>query len=181
VKLAEAAREHPVILVGPEKFHALGAKWRLPRFRHVAIAPNRSHVVRYSILQRIQDAVRNVAADGGPARPVVFFQCGSLAYWFIRRLRASDSRAFYIDLGQALDLWQWNHEAPWMRAYGDALLAANPFAERSTVLTAAPPVNGLPDAPAGPQSEVMDALRQDYLDTGLMAPPGAEPAGANAL
>lgn len=172
-RLAEAARAHPVVMVGPEKFHSLGTKWRLPRFRHVAIAPKLSQLIRHRVLDAAKVAILSAAAEARDVKPIVFFQCGSLAYWLIRRLRVQYPDVFYLDLGQSLDLWYWNPDAALMAFYGDVLSAANPFVVRSTARDK--PVSGKAalGASTGLLENVVEILRRDYLDTGLMALPAS--------
>lgn len=164
-RFAEAARRHPVVLVGPGKFHTLGQKWGLPDYRHVAIGPRLSQLIRHEILERTTASVLAASRPGGP-KPIVLFQCGSLAYWLIRRLRSRCPDAFYLDIGQALDLWSWAPSVPWMRIYGDTLCAANPFVVR----TEAAEQVASPEADKA-AAQVADILKRDYLDTGLMALP----------
>lgn len=85
-RLAELCRDHPVVLVGPAKFHSLGRKWELESFRHVAIANRLSEVVRHSLLDEVATAIEAAAAERKDACPVVLFQSGQLAFWCIRRL-----------------------------------------------------------------------------------------------
>jgi hypothetical protein len=128
-KLAEVVKSHPLILVGPEKFADLGEKWGLSDFTHIRIPPENSQRLRREILAAAAAAVEARLAPAGKPRPVVLFQCGgSLAYWFIRRLWKRHPGVFYLDIGQALDVWYWTR-APWLRIYEDAIRAANPFAK----------------------------------------------------
>lgn len=168
-RLAQAVRGHPVVLVGPSKFHTLGQKWNLPEYRHVAIGPQLSQLIRHEILERTLTSVRAAIRPDRP-KPIVMFQCGSLAYWLIRRLRSRCPDAFYLDIGQALDLWYWKPREPWMRIYSDALRAANPFADR----TQAAEQEGSRESVEA-AAQVADALKRDYHDTGLMALPPARP------
>jgi hypothetical protein len=90
----------------------------------------------------------------------------------MRRLRPRYPDVFYIDLGQALDLWHWQPNAVWAHIYGDVIRAANPFIVAGSEEEALPAgSNGIP---VGSYEEVLNILQADYLDTGLVAP-AAEP------
>ncbi|MEK7996192.1 MAG: hypothetical protein AAB403_20525 [Planctomycetota bacterium] len=173
-KLAEATRSHPVVLIGPQKFQSLGEKWRLGSFRHVTIGPRLVQLVRHSLLDRATDAIRAALAEPGAMKPVVLFQTGSIAYWLIHRLRACFPDVFYLDLGQALDLWYWTG-APWMRIYGDALRGANPFAAKIGGGDAETPPVTPDDGASRTVDEVSEILKRDYLDSGLMGLPPPTP------
>jgi hypothetical protein len=119
--LPELCRARPVVLVASEYFSDLASRWRLHRFEHVCIPPSRSQALRRSLLERLRAALAAASAAGGSA-PIVLMQCGgSLAFWLISRLYAEFPRAFYLDLGQALDGWFFDrHEIRvyrWMKVY----------------------------------------------------------------
>lgn len=167
--LAEEARRHPVVMVGPGKFHTLGEKWRLSRFHHVAIPRRRSQLIRHSILQQTIAAL-NAVGELPHAKPIVLFQCGaSIGYWLIDRLRKSHPDVFFLDLGQALDVWYWTG-LPWMHLYREALCRANPFAQPAEE-QARPEPDAAGSLAAQAATDVADILWHDYLSTGLCAPP----------
>lgn len=166
-KFPEAVRDHPVIVVGPPQFRSLGAKWRLSTFCHVEIPPDFSHLLRQRILTSVAQAIESLLGARGDKKPIVLFQCsGELSYWFMRRLRPRYGDAFYIDIGQALDLWHWQPDAVWARIYGDAIREANPS------LVAAPDDGTLPAAsnsiPVSSYEEALGIVRTDYLNTSLI-------------
>lgn len=106
-RLPAEAVAHPVVLVGAEHVASLGERWRLEHFLRVPI-PLNSYDQRQEILDRCKagvDWARVAAARHGLKRPIVLLQGGSFAYWLIDRLFAWDSANFYIDLGQALNIW----------------------------------------------------------------------------
>ncbi len=125
-RLPELCREHPVVLIGPERLGELGQRWKLPHFQHLSIPPANTQLMRGEVLA----AARNAVERGGTAssrKPVVLFQCGgSLAYWFIRRLRRSRDDVFLLDLGQTLDIWFFDIPKPkvgtWVKVYRDQII-----------------------------------------------------------
>jgi hypothetical protein len=173
-RLAEAARDHPVILVAPARLRSLGRKWGLPQFRPIVIPPDHSYLLRHELLAALGGAIEAILAAKRGAAPIVFFQCGGeLSYWLMLRLRPRYPKVFYIDVGQAIDLWCWQPREPWLIIYGDFIRAANPFADSD---------GDGEDAAAEPSEicvgtvdGVNDMVRRDYMDTGLMALPEAEP------
>src|SRR5262249_34931609 len=122
VKLPQALANHPVVLVGPPQFRSLGAKWNISDFRHVEIPIDFSHLIRGKMLASLDGVLREAHKNRNGKSPVVLFQCsGELSYWLMRRLRPRYAGVFYIDLGQALDLWHWKPEESWALVYGDAI------------------------------------------------------------
>jgi hypothetical protein len=109
-ELPSLCRSRHVILVASDHFEELGARWNLQRFSHVRIAPRLSQQRRWDLLEEVKAVVDEAAERPGP-RPVVLTQCGaSLAFWLINRLFARQPKAFYIDLGQALNGWFFDIE-----------------------------------------------------------------------
>lgn len=126
-ELPALCRERPVVLVTSRYFADLPNRWRLERFHHVVIPPSDSHWERHEILERTKAALSRFTAPGTPS-PIVLTQCGgSLAFWLITRLYAGLPRAFYLDLGQALDGWFFDNAEirvyRWMKVYTRSVIA----------------------------------------------------------
>lgn len=129
---AQGTLPHPTILVGPARLGDLGAQWGHGDFHHIGIPPAMSQVLRYQLLETIAAAVAAISPANGGAKPIVLFQCGgSLAYWFIRRLRLRAPDVFYIDMGQSLNVWAWDPPTAWMSLFSEQILAVNPFIVQS--------------------------------------------------
>jgi hypothetical protein len=126
-ELPALARARPVVLVANRHFGRLGRRWRLDDFTHITIPLRLSQWQRRELLARISEAVEAAGVRSGKP-PLVITRCGgSLAFWFITRLFARCPRAFYLDLGQALNGWFLDlldiPGAPWMRVYARAVIA----------------------------------------------------------
>ncbi|ANM29584.1 hypothetical protein ABI59_08335 [Acidobacteria bacterium Mor1] len=125
-RLPELCREHPVVLIGPERLGLLGRRWQLPHFRHLSIPPANTQLMRGEVLAAARIALDRARASSS-RKPVVLFQCGgSLACWFIRRLRRSHDDVFLLDLGQTLDIWFFDIPKPkvatWVKVYRDQII-----------------------------------------------------------
>lgn len=127
--LPELVRDRPVILLGADRLHSLGVRWKLPHFLHVKIPPALSQTLRFGILDRCRAAVDEaveIARARNTKRPVFILQGGSFAYWLIYRLFKINPDIFYIDLGQALHAWFWDipdvELAPWGERYGRTIV-----------------------------------------------------------
>jgi hypothetical protein len=120
-------RDHPVVLVANNNFAQLGARWDLPDCTHIRIPPNHSQSQRWTLLERISQAL-TAAASRGSRAPVLISQCGgSLAYWLITRLFPRHPKVFYLDLGQALDGWFLDimgDKTPWPGSYARRIIAS---------------------------------------------------------
>lgn len=173
-RLPDAVRDHPVIVLGPPQFRPLRRKWRLSSFRHVEIPEDFSHLVRQRMLTSLEKVIEAARLERNERHPVVLFQCsGELSYWLMRRLRPVYPDVFYLDIGQALDLWQWRPEQAWASIYSDAIRSANPLidehideelqADDTDVVT----VNST--------DEAKEMLRLEYRDTGLIQIGRTEP------
>ena len=126
-ELPALCRGRPLVLVASRFFSRLGRRWRLDDFTQVLIPRRLSQRQRYELLARTSEAVAAACARSSRP-PVILTQCGgSLAFWLFARLYEKTSRAFYIDLGQALDGWFFDvlevHSSPWMRAYARVVIA----------------------------------------------------------
>ena len=85
---------------------------------------------RWDIFNHIRhavDAAKAYCESNKSAKPIVLTQCGgSLAYWLICRLHALYPDIFYIDLGQALNGWFFDHhelpDYPWMNIFKDSVI-----------------------------------------------------------
>lgn len=103
--LPSLCRNRKVVLIGPDYFHDMDRRLDLPRFTHVSIPRQLSHRIRWQLLDQVRATLADQAQEPGE-RPVVLMQCGgSLAYWLISQLFSWRSDIFYIDLGQALNIW----------------------------------------------------------------------------
>ena len=172
-RLPEAVRAHPVIVVGPPQFRSLGAQWRLADFTHVEIPIDLSHLIRQRMFETLDRVLIALPPAPNGKKPVVLFQCsGELSYWIMRRLRPRHADVFFLDLGQALDLWHWQPNAVWMQIYGDAIRAANPSVETSS--SPIPVTPGTKSVVVGTHEEVADILRSDYGH-------GARPTAAQSI
>jgi hypothetical protein len=168
-RLPDAVRDHPVIVVAPAEFASLGTRWRLPVFRHVSVPPDLGFLLRTPMLDIVGATIATVLADRHERKPVVLLQCtGELSYWLTRRLRPRYPDVFYLDLGQALDLWHWKPSGVWSTVYGDAVRAANPFIEAQ--LPASEVAEGLDKSWVGDFDSAQAIFQVDYLRTGLFVP-----------
>lgn len=165
-ELPRLCRDHPVVLITSGYFSELPERWQLERFHHVVIPPAHSQGRRREILERARAAV-SAATSHGSSAPIVLTQCGgSLAFWFITRLFAEFPRAFYLDLGQALDPWFLDvlpaniRSSRWLRTHASSIIANCGLEDyyrrlqgdgwrESLSLAPAPPAAGkLPEPPA---------------------------------
>jgi hypothetical protein len=171
-RLSEVVRDHPVVVVGPPQFRSLGVKWRLPDFTHVEIPIDLSHLIRQRMLETLGRVLVALPPAANGRKPVVLFQCsGELSYWIMRRLRRRHADVFFVDLGQALDLWHWQPDAVWMQIYGNAIRAEKPSVE--TAPEQAPLAPGTRSVVVATHEEVTELLRSDYLHGGPA--PAAQP------
>jgi len=174
-RLPDALKDHQVIVVGPPQFSTLGAKWGLSRFCHVEIPINHSHLIRQQMVQVLDDVIAQSLAPAAAKAPVILFQCGGeLSYWLMRRLWPRFPDVFYVDLGQALNLWAWGSwysESSWSQIYGDAIHLANPMVGSHAGIEAP---GSSTRVVVSSYKDVYGILRSDYLDTGLVKPPTAD-------
>lgn len=129
--LPPLCRNRHVVLIGPDYFHDLQQRWNLPEFTHVSIPRHLTHLIRWQVLDKVRTVLADLVGKPGP-KPVVLLQCGSMAYWLIGQLFSWRSDIFYIDLGQALNIWftdvaemptfEWIHfyQAPAGKREGDS-------------------------------------------------------------
>lgn len=173
-RLPNVLKDHPVIVIGPSQFRSLGEKWHLSRFCHIEIPEDFSHLVRQQMLVALEKTLKAMRAEPTGKHPVVLFQCsGELSYWLMRRLRTPYPDVFYIDIGQALDLWHWQTGRGWSEIYQDVIRSANPFigegdAEQS-------PTAAAETLTVSTYDEVAALLRSEYRDTGLIQISRTEP------
>jgi hypothetical protein len=113
-------RDRHVILIGPQYTESVGQAWGLSRYDYVAIPRTNVHRVRRKLFADVSAILARAVRASGP-RPIVLTECGSLAYWLIAKLYDTEPNAFYLDIGQALNIWTMDStEAPvftWSQIY----------------------------------------------------------------
>jgi hypothetical protein len=134
--LPALARRRPVILMAGGILADLGERWQLKWFLHVGIPLTHAYELRNALLEQCRAKVaeaKAIARRENTARPLFLMQGSSFAYWFMKRLFATDPDIFYIDVGQALHPWFFDrHEIPlrnWGRLYGPAIVENNALDE----------------------------------------------------
>jgi hypothetical protein len=123
-RLAALCHDRHVVLLARDYFGDLKMRWKLSRFTHITIERQLSQLIRHVLFDKLQSALSGIVKEPG-ARPVVLMQCGgSLAYWLIAKLFAWNPAVFYVDLGQALNIWFMDlkdtHGQAWTRFYEPA-------------------------------------------------------------
>lgn len=127
--LPTLAAERPVILMAAERLGSLGQRWSLPWLLHIPIPIEGSYPLRYNLLAACREKIaeaRELARRYDTKSPLFLLQGSSFAYWFVRRLFATDNDIFYIDTGQALHAWFYDMRdiplLPWGRIYGPTIV-----------------------------------------------------------
>ncbi len=122
-------RHHPVILMAADELASLGERWALPWFLHIPIPATGAYQQRHDLLGQCRDRIAEAKAIAGrqaTRKPVFLMQGSSLAYWFMKRLFATDPDVFYLDFGQALHPWFYDCAAiplrNWGRLYGPTIV-----------------------------------------------------------
>lgn len=98
-RLIEELRRHHVIVVGPREIDSFADFARLPSSEHIVIHRKRARSTRAKTEQQIADRIAH--ADG---KAVVLLQAGTLATYWMLRLRGRFPQTRWIDGGLAFDI-----------------------------------------------------------------------------
>ena len=128
-RLPGVMRHHPVILMAADELSDLNERWSLPWLLHIRIPGSGAYLQRHRLLALCREKIaeaKSISRRENIGQPVFLMQGSSFAYWFMKRLFATDPDVFYLDFGQALHPWFYDCEAiplrRWGRLYGPSII-----------------------------------------------------------
>lgn len=120
LRVIDALRDLPVVVVGPPHFADFGERVGLPRFDHVSIHPTKAIRERDSVLSAVEKRIKRLR--GAPAAMIL--QAGSLSWWVMHRVFPRGPQITYLDVGRAIDVWypEVVSTQPWFRIDREAIV-----------------------------------------------------------